>query len=113
FLPRCSLFLKLVAQHPCKVLSISLVIQVVLYYADYRWLQQGTVASSGFLQIVAGFQDRFVLVYQFYFVLGGFTALYFQQIRSFLLRYGWISACVMVAGLAVLLLLLVFQLRDV
>ena len=74
-------------------------------------MQQGTVASSGFWQIVAGFQDRFVLVYQFYFVLGGFTALYFQQIRSFLLRYGWIAACLMVAALAVLWLHFVLQIR--
>jgi peptidoglycan/LPS O-acetylase OafA/YrhL len=110
-LPLFLLFLKRVAHHPWKVLSISFVIQVVLYYADYHWLQQGTVASSGFWQIVAGFQDRFVLVYQFYFVLGGFTALYFQQIRSFLLRYGWFVACGMVAALAVLWLHFVLQIR--
>jgi peptidoglycan/LPS O-acetylase OafA/YrhL len=110
-LPLFLLFLKRVAHHPWKVLSISFVIQVVLFYADYHLLQQGTVASSGFWQIVAAYQNRFVLVYQFYFILGGFTALYFQQIRSFLLRYGWIAACGLVAALAGLWVHFVLQLR--
>jgi peptidoglycan/LPS O-acetylase OafA/YrhL len=110
-LPLFLLFLKRVAQHPWKVLAFSFVIQVVLFYADYHLLQQGPLASSGFWQIVAAYQDRFVVVYQFYFVLGGFTALYFQQIRSFLLRYGWIVACGLVAALAVLWLHFVLQIR--
>jgi hypothetical protein len=110
-LPLFLLFLKRVAHHPWKVLSISFVIQVVLFYADYHLLQQGTVASSGFWQIVAEYQNRFVLVYQFYFFLGGFTALYFQQIRLFLLRYGWIVTCGMMAALAVLWLHYVLQIR--
>src|SRR5256884_3888113 len=100
-----------VPHHPWKVLASSFIIQVVLSYADYRWLQQGTAASSGFWQIVAGFQNRFVLVYQFYFVLGGFTALYFQQIRSYVLRYGWIVACGLVAAISVLWLHFVLQIR--
>lgn len=110
-LPLFLLFMKRVAQHPWKVLTISFVIQVVIFYADYHLLQQGTLASSGFWQFFELYQNRFVLVYQFYFILGGFTALYFQQIRSFLLRYGWIAACVMVAATAVLWLHFVLQIR--
>jgi peptidoglycan/LPS O-acetylase OafA/YrhL len=110
-LPLFLLFLKRVAHHPWKVLTISFVIQVVLFYADYHLLQQGTLASSGFWQFFAQYQNRFVLVYQFYFVLGGFTALYFQQIRSYLLRYGWIAACGLVAAIAVLWLHFVLQIR--
>lgn len=110
-LPLFLLFLKCVAHHPWKVLAISFVIQVVLFYADYHLLQQGTLASSGFWQIVAQYQDRFVLIYQFYFVLGGFTALYFQQIRSYLLRYGWIVACGVVTAIAALWLHFVLQVR--
>ncbi len=86
-LPLFLLFLKRVAHHPWKALTISFAIQVVLFYADYHLLQQGTLASSGFWQFFAQYQNRFVLVYQFYFVLGGFTALYFQQIRSYVLHY--------------------------
>ena len=110
-LPLFLLFLKRVARHPWRVLTISFVIQVVLFYADYHFLQQGTLASSGFWQFFAQYQNRFILIYQFYFVLGGFTALYFQQIRSYLLRYGWIAACGLVAATAVLWLHFVLQIR--
>lgn len=110
-LPLFLLFLKRVAHHPWKVLAVSFVIQVVLFYADYHLLQQGTLASSGIWQFVAQYQNRFILVYQFYFMLGGFTALYFEQVRSFLLRDGWIAACGLMAAIAVLWLHFVLQIR--
>src|SRR5579884_2247682 len=110
-LPLFMLFLKHVAQHPWKVLAVSFVIEVVLLYADYHWLQQGTLASSGFWQVFAQYQNRFVLIYQFYFVLGGLTALYFQQVRWYLLRYGWIVACGLLAAIAALWLHFVLQIR--
>jgi peptidoglycan/LPS O-acetylase OafA/YrhL len=110
-LPLFLLFLKRFAQHPWKALAVSFAIQVVLFYADYHLLQQGTLASTSFWKLVSQYQDRFVLVYQFYFVLGGFAALYFQQIRSFLLRYGWTVACGMVAAISMLWLHYVLQIR--
>jgi probable poly-beta-1,6-N-acetyl-D-glucosamine export protein len=109
--PLFLLFMKRVAQHPWKVLAISFVLEVVMLYADYRWVQQGTLASSGFWWIFAQYQNRFILIYQFYFVLGGFMALYFQQVRSYLLRYGWIIACGFLAAIAVLWLHFVLQLQ--
>jgi peptidoglycan/LPS O-acetylase OafA/YrhL len=40
---------------------------------------------------VATFQDRFLLTYQFFFILGGLTALYLKQARAFVLSHGkWI-----------------------
>jgi peptidoglycan/LPS O-acetylase OafA/YrhL len=110
-LPLFLLFLKRFAQHPWKVLAISFVIQVVLFYTDYHVLQQGTMASTGFWKFVSQYRDRFVLTYQFYFVLGGFAALYFQQIRSFLLRNGWMVACGMVAAISILWLHYVLQIQ--
>lgn len=90
-LPLFLLFLKHIKQHPWRVLSISFALQVLLMYADYRYIQQGTLASSGVWQVVAAYQDRFLLTYQFYFILGGLAALSLQQERAFLLRYGkWI-----------------------
>src|SRR3989441_912525 len=78
-------------QHPWRALSISFALQVFLMYADYRYLQQGTLASSGVWQVVEAYQDRFLLTYQFYFILGGLAALSLQQERAFVLRYGkWI-----------------------
>src|SRR3989442_5858349 len=90
-LPLFLLFLKHIKQHPWRALSISFALQVFLMYADYRYLQQGTLASSGVWQVVEAFQGSFLLTYQFYFILGGLAALSLQQERAFVLRYGkWI-----------------------
>jgi surface polysaccharide O-acyltransferase-like enzyme len=86
--PLFLLFLRRVAHHPWIVLGISLVLQVLLFYVDFHVLQSNTAALPAFWQVFAQYQDRFVLVYQFYFVLGGLAALYFQQVRAFLLRHG-------------------------
>jgi probable poly-beta-1,6-N-acetyl-D-glucosamine export protein len=77
-------FLQHCTRHPWRVFTISFILQVLLFYADFHALQGNTSALSPFWQLFAQYQDRFVLVYQFYFVLGGLTALYFQQIRTFL-----------------------------
>src|SRR2546427_9937976 len=90
-LPLFLLFLKHIKQHPWRALSMSFALQVFLMYADYRYLQQGTLASSGVWQVVAAYQDRFLLTYQFYFILGGLAALYLKQARAFVLSHGtWI-----------------------
>ena len=90
-LPLFLLFLKHIKHHPWRALSMSFALQVFLMYADYRYLQQGTLASSGVWQVVAAYQDRFLLTYQFYFILGGLAALYLKQARAFVLSHGkWI-----------------------
>jgi probable poly-beta-1,6-N-acetyl-D-glucosamine export protein len=97
-LPLFLLFLKHIKHHPWRALSISFALQVLFMYADYRYLQQGTLASSGVWQVVAAYQDRFLLTYQFYFILGGLAALSLQQARAFVLRYGkWIVGCFVLA----------------
>src|SRR6266550_1492993 len=90
-LPLFLLFLKHIKHHPWRALGISFALQVLLMYVDYRYLQQGTLASSGVWQVVAAYQERFLLTYQFYFILGGLAALSLQQERAFVLRHGkWI-----------------------
>src|SRR3989475_9590967 len=90
-LPLFLLFLTHIKHHPWRALSMSFALQVLLMYADYRYLQQGTLASSGVWQVVAAYQERFLLTYQFYFILGGLAALSLQQERAFVLRHGkWI-----------------------
>lgn len=86
--PLFLLFLRRCARHPWLVLSISFMVQVVMFYVDFHVLQANAAHLSPFWWFVTLYQNRFVLAYQFYFVLGGFTALYFQQIRAFLLRHG-------------------------
>ena len=90
-LPLFLLLLKHIQKHPWRALSISSALQVLFLYFDYRYIQQGTLASSGVWQIVAVSQDSFLLTYQFYFILGGLAALYLKQARAFVLSHGkWI-----------------------
>src|SRR5438105_6777086 len=90
-LPLFLLFLKHIKRHPWRALSISFALQVLFMYVDYRYLQHGTLASSGVWQVVAADQHRFLLTYQFYFILGGLAALYLKQARAFVLSHGkWI-----------------------
>src|SRR5437868_10294297 len=101
-LPLFLLILKHIKHHPWRALSISFALQVFLMYADYRYLQQGTLASSGVWQVVAAYQDRFLLTYQFYFILGGLAALYLKQARAFVLSDGkWIVSGFVLALAAV------------
>lgn len=86
--PLFLLFLRHCAGHPWRVLVISFALQVLLFYVDFHTLQGDTTRLPAFWQFFAQYQGRFVLLYQFYFVLGGLTALYFQQVKAFLLRHG-------------------------
>jgi surface polysaccharide O-acyltransferase-like enzyme len=90
-LPLFLLLLKHIQKHPWMALLISFALQVLVMYFDYRYIQQGSFASSGVWQIVAAYQDRFLLTYQFYFILGGLAALHLKQARAFVLSHGkWI-----------------------
>ncbi|WP_052890492.1 acyltransferase [Thermogemmatispora carboxidivorans] len=71
-------------RHPWLLLLGSFVLQVLLFYVDYHTVQR---SSDPFWHTVAVYQDRIVLMYQFYFVLGGLAALYFEQVRAFVLRH--------------------------
>ncbi len=91
-------FMKLVEHHPRKTLAISFVLEVVVMYLDYQYLQRGALSSSSFWRFVSQYQMSFILTYQFYFILGGLAAIYMQQVRAFLLRHGsWVVACFIVA----------------
>src|SRR6266567_2859159 len=81
-LPLFLLILKHIQKHPWRALSISFALQVLHMYVDYHYIQQGSLASSGVWQIVAAYQNRFLLTYQFYFILGGLVALYLKQARA-------------------------------
>src|SRR5256884_688111 len=90
-LPLFLLFLKHIKHHPWRALSLSFALQVFLMYADYRYLHQATLPPSAVGQVGAACQDAFLRTYQFSLILGGLAALYLQQERAFVLRYGkWI-----------------------
>lgn len=91
-------FMKLVAHHPWKTLAISFVLEVVMMYLDFQYLQRGALNSSGFWRFVNQYQASFILTYQFYWMLGGLAAIHIQQVRAFLLRHSRpVVACFVVA----------------
>jgi peptidoglycan/LPS O-acetylase OafA/YrhL len=92
-------YLRHAQRHPWITLALSFLLEVIILYA----ISQSPAASSlpGNTGLVLDLlQERFVLVYQFYFVLGGLAALHLEQIRAFVLRYhpwilgGFIAALV-------------------
>lgn len=107
--PLFLLCLKRVAHHPWRVLLISFVIEILMLAADYYILRLGPLGSTGMGKFIIQYQDRFVLLYQFYFFLGGLSALYLSQIQAFLSRYGKEITGIAAMGLLALLLNYVLQ----
>jgi probable poly-beta-1,6-N-acetyl-D-glucosamine export protein len=101
-------FIRACARHPWITLAISAALQLVLFAVDYYTIQQ---SNQPFWQAVTYYQDRFLLVYQFYFVLGGLSALYFRQIRAFVLRHGNLILGAFLCTLAILWLHFTLQVR--
>lgn len=98
--PLFLLFLKKVAKYPWQTLSISLVIQLVFLYINYNYLQAGPYSAIPFVKAFVNFQDRFFFIYEFFFILGGFAAVYMDSIRRFLMIRGKYIASIFVIGLA-------------
>lgn len=101
--------IRLCARHPWITLTTSFVLQVLFFYVDFHTIQTKT---TPFWLTISGFQDRFFLTYQFYFILGGLTALYFQQVRAFVLRHGRLIAIVFIVALTSLWLHFAFQVNS-
>ncbi len=104
-------FLKRVAHYPWRVLIVSFIVQLVILYADYELFRVGTWGTTPVGKFIVQYQDRFILFYQFFFILGGITALYLPQVRAMMLRYSrWIVGSA-VLGLVALLMNYVIQVR--
>lgn len=88
------------ARHMWVTLGVSFAIEVAILVFDHQILPSLPL-SSGARAFVYPFLDRFVLVYQFYFVLGAFAALHLPTIKAFLMRHGgWMIAAGALALLA-------------
>jgi peptidoglycan/LPS O-acetylase OafA/YrhL len=84
-----------------RTLAISGGIELIVVALDYHLLQAppfGTTALGAWLTLA---QDRFVLLYQFYFILGALCALHLERVRALALRYGGL-----IVGASVALLLI-------
>lgn len=95
FLP----FIRRCARHPWITLAISLALQILLYGIDYPTIQ---ASHAPFWQAVTAFQECFFPVYQFYLILGGLTAIYFPQVRAFVLRHGRLGISMLLLALGAL-----------
>ena len=84
FLP----FLKRIARHPWKTLSISFLVQLLFLYIDFHFVQVGPFSATPLGNFIDVYQDRFLLTYQFFFFLGAFAALYLKEARAFILQHG-------------------------
>lgn len=100
-LPWFLAFLRRVRNHPWITLSVSFALEIVLLYVNQRYLQPATLPAALAIP-VPFFVGRFVFFYQFYFVLGGFTALYIHEVRTFALRHGRALALAGIGALALI-----------
>lgn len=108
FFPFFLIIIRVLARHPWITLSISFVLQVLFFLVDFHFIQ---TSSAPFWRTVSQYQDRFFLVYQFYFVLGGLAALSFPRIQAVLLRYGKFIAAALILSIAGLWLHFALQVR--
>jgi peptidoglycan/LPS O-acetylase OafA/YrhL len=108
FFPAFLWLLRRMKQHPWTLLGVSFAVQLVLWAVDYYALE-AHIPSTGFWAFVAQYQERFVLTYQLYFVLGGVVALHLSEVRAWLLSHRtWVLAALGVT-LAARTLVYVFQ----
>jgi hypothetical protein len=87
-LPLFLRFLHRVERFPWQVLTISFVIQWLLFFVDYHYRQTGSVRGSDLFSQIVLARGNYAIFYPLPFVLGGFTAIYWPRIRPLLLRYG-------------------------
>lgn len=97
FFPLFLPFIHFCARRPWITLTVSFVLQVLFFYIDFHTIQ---ASSLHLWQSITYYQGRFFLAYQFYFILGGLTALYFHQVRAFVLRHGRLIVCTFLLSLA-------------
>lgn len=98
--PLFLVFLRRVQRHPWRTLTISFLLEVITLYVISTYGQNTSLTGNSLLAVNL-LQDRFVLDYQFYFVLGGLAALYMDQVRAFVLRHQtWIIGGMLAAFLA-------------
>jgi peptidoglycan/LPS O-acetylase OafA/YrhL len=70
------------------VLGASFALQIGALALDYAYVQTLPFSATWLGSYINYYQDRFVLIYQFYFVFGALAAAYAQPVRAFVLRHG-------------------------
>ncbi len=83
-LPLFFWLLQRMARHPWRTLAISFALELGMMYVSFVYLQQGGWIADWFRPYLGAIQDRFLLTYQFYLVLGALVALHLERARAFL-----------------------------
>lgn len=86
--PLFLLFIKKVAHRPWHILAVSFIIQFIILYFDFYFLQTGPYSQLPSVKTFVHYQDRIVFMYQFFFILGGFAAVYMDTLKSFFKKSG-------------------------
>lgn len=89
-------------KRPWVLLGVSFALQAVMLALDYQFVQTGPFSTTPIGVFINQNQSRFLLLYQFYAVLGGVAALYMPQVRAFVLRHGRLVVAGFALGLALL-----------
>jgi len=80
---------KKIHNYPLTTVVISFVIQLLMIYYDFNYLQKGPLSHLQFVRLyVLPYQDRFFLTYQFFFISGAVVAIYMDKAYKWLQRYG-------------------------
>lgn len=74
-------------RHRWKAIAVSGLLELALMAVDYHTVQTPAVAATPVGIFLTQFQERFVLIYQFYFVLGGLAALHLDTLRAWIPRH--------------------------
>ncbi len=111
-LPLFLLFLRRVARWPWQTLAVAFLVQWLLLYADYHYLQTGVVTPPHWMATLLAYRQNCALLYPFYFVLGGMAAIHLAPARSVLLRRGRWALIAFMAMVFVVLAHFVFQVRS-
>jgi surface polysaccharide O-acyltransferase-like enzyme len=82
-------FIKKVGKHPSAILIISFIIQIIMIYLDFTFLQKGPLMQTPIVKnFLTPYQDRLFLSYQFFFIAGSFVAIYMNKSYQFIQKYG-------------------------
>lgn len=107
-LPAFLWLLRRAQQHPWRLLGVSFAVQLFLWALDYSTLEAHP-PSSGFWAFILYYHYRFVLTYQFFFILGGVVALHLSKVRAWLLSHRTWILVVFGVALTARMLVYVFQ----
>lgn len=105
-------FIKKVANHPWHTLAISFILQILLLYFDFYYLQTGSFSQLPAVKQFVHYQDRIFLMYEFFFILGGFAAVYMNTIQTFFAKYGRYVLFLFIATLGLYVLYYYTQLNQ-